>query len=370
MSVPIKIDLNDPTMIFSLAGLSVFTLIATLIVTHLIRHMALRAGIVDAPGGRKQHEKPVPPVGGIAMFIVLLPMMILVGNIFSIQIPWALLLSLAIILIVGLIDDVWEVEARIKFVAHFLVAGILVIGGGAQISTLGNLLGLGELNLGWLAVPFSIACVVYIINAVNMMDGLDGLAGGNALIIFLWFGLSALWHGYGAGGIEIALFCSALLGFLFFNARSPWRKHASVFLGDAGSMGIGVMIAWYAITLSQAPHHVIEPVSVAWVIALPIIDAFGLLVARLKDKKHPFAPDRRHFHHHFINAGFGVGAAVYTILAWSVILGGIGVIGVWVGLPQGGLGWAWVILWLSHAGLTIHSEKFIQILSRFSGRPT
>ena len=277
---------------------------------------------------------------------------------------------MAIILIVGLIDDIWEVEARIKFAVHFLVATILVVGGGAQITSLGNLLGFGEMNLGWASIPFSIACVVYIINAVNMMDGLDGLAGGNTLIIFLWFGLSAVLHGYGAGVLESVLFCSGLLGFLFFNARSPWRAHATVFLGDAGSMGIGVMIAWYAIILSQAPHQVIEPVSVAWVIALPIIDAFGLLVARLKDKKPPFAPDRRHFHHHFINAGFGVGPSVYTILAWSTLLGGVGVFGVAAGIPQSILGWAWVILWLSHAALTIHSEQFIRLLSKLSCKST
>ncbi|HPQ51124.1 MAG: undecaprenyl/decaprenyl-phosphate alpha-N-acetylglucosaminyl 1-phosphate transferase [Alphaproteobacteria bacterium] len=345
-------------------GVSVAAFLVTVIVVALARQLALKLGVVDAPGGRKQHDEPVPPVGGIAIFTIFIAILFGSGIFLSTTIPWALIVSLGIILLVGVIDDAREIDARIKFATHFLVAAILVIGGGAQITSLGNILGFGQMGLGWMSIPFSIACVVYIINAVNMMDGLDGLAGGNALIVFLWFGLSAFWHGETETVFEIAIFCAGLLGFLFYNARSPWRKHAKVFLGDAGSMGIGVMIAWFAITLSQTPHQVIEPVSVAWVIALPIIDAFGLLVARLRDHKPPFAPDRRHFHHHFIHAGFGVASTVYIILCWSAILGAIGVLGVKLGVPHGVLGWAWAVLWLSHAALTIHAKKFIGLLSK------
>lgn len=339
----------------------------TVLAVLLARSLALKWGVVDAPGGRKQHDEPVPPVGGLAIFSVLLTCFAAVGSLYGISLPWALLASLAITLILGVIDDIREVDARIKFAVHFLVASIMVIGGNVQIYTLGDLLGMGELGLGWMAIPFSIACVVYIINAVNMMDGLDGLAAGNTLIIFIWFGLAAFLGDISKPLMEITIFCACLIGFLIFNARLPWNKHAKIFLGDAGSMGLGIMIAWYAITLSQNHRALIEPVSVAWIIALPIIDAFGLLVARLKDKKPPFAPDRRHFHHHFINAGFSVGPAVYTILAWSFILGAIGFIGTMVGIPQGVLGWSWIVLWLSHAAMTIHHEKFIGLLVKLRG---
>lgn len=340
-----------------------------LVLIPLVRKTALKYGFVDSPGGRKQHNEPVPPIGGMVIFSVFLAVMLVSGGIFRIVLPSSLLIALAIILVMGVIDDRRGVNAGLKFAVHFLVAGILVIGGGAELKTLGNLLGFGELTLGWMSIPFSIACVVYIINAVNMMDGLDGLAAGNALIIFAWFGLSALWMGDHKILLEIAVFCSCLLAFLYYNARSPWRNHASVFLGDAGSMGIGVMIAYYAISLTQGHNHEIEPVSVAWIIALPIIDAFGLLVARLKDKKPPFSPDRRHFHHHFIHAGFGVGASVALILGYSALLGAIGFLGEKSGIPDPLLGWAWVALWISHAILTMKHEKFITLLSRFSKTP-
>lgn len=347
-------------------------LIAFLAVMALIpiaRTVALKYGVVDVPGGRKQHEEAVPPIGGIVIFTVLMATMTVLEIFSSFTFPPALFLSLAIIVAVGLIDDIYTVDARLKFLVHFLVAGILVIWGGAKIVVLGNLLGFGNIYLGWMSIPFSIACVVYIINAINMMDGLDGLAGGNAFLVFTWFSLAAFLGGHTEGLIETLTFMAALLGFLFYNARSPWRKHAKVFLGDAGSMGIGVMIAWYAITLSQAQGHVLYPISVAWILALPIIDAFGLLVARLKDGKPPFAADRRHFHHHFVNAGFGVGASVALILGWSALLGTIGFLGTLADVPAYILGWAWVALWVAHTVLTVHSEKFITLLAKLRRKP-
>lgn len=346
-----------------------YPLISCLSVILLIplgHKIAIKHGIVDNPGGRKQHDEPVPPIGGIIIFSVLTVALSIMQITTGMDVPAALFASLGIIVIVGLIDDIHTLDARLKFLTHFAVAAILVIWGGARIESLGNLLGFGTIFLGWLSIPFSIACVVYIINAINMMDGLDGLAGGNAVIISLWFALGA-WQGGDITALaHISIFIAVLMGFLVFNARSPWRSHAKIFLGDAGSMGIGLMIAWFAMTLSQSSGHVMEPVSVAWIIALPIIDAFGLLAARLKDKKPPFAPDRRHFHHHFINAGFGVGKSVSLILLWSACLGGIGVFGAKTGLPAYILGWGWVALWLCHTWLTIHNEKFITRLSKLA----
>lgn len=360
-------EFNDMVMLVTSLYASALTFVATLILIPLIRRLALLSGMVDVPGGRKQHTEPVPPMGGIAIFTVVMAVMIGLGLMANIVFPSALYLALAITLVVGVVDDMRPLDARFKFAMHFLVAAILVVWGGAKIATLGNVLGLGELNLYWLKIPFSIACIVYIINAVNMMDGLDGLAGGNALIIMMWLGLAALLGGQMDIFLMIAVFSAALLGFLFYNARAPWRKSAKIFLGDAGSMGVGIMIAWFAITLSQRHNFALEPISVAWIIALPIVDSFGLLVARIKDKKPPFAPDRRHFHHHFINAGFSVGGAVYTIILWSAVLGAIGFFGIKAGIPAGLLGWGWIALWLTHTLITVKSGRFVALLSKLRG---
>jgi len=277
--------------------------------------------------------------------------------------PWAVFAALALMLVVGIIDDAREVNAKLKFALHFTSAFILVIGGGAQIHSLGNLLGFGEMQLGVFAIPFSVACVVYIQNALNMMDGVDGLAGGQSFLVFAWFLYAAISGGNQDAVLQLSLLMACLGGFLVYNMRSPFLSRARIFLGDAGSMALGLMIAWYAITLTQGTGEVIQPVSVAWLIALPIVDSFGLLVARIRDRKPPFAPDRRHFHHHFAHAGFSAGQTTMIILAYSALLGGIGFFGIRCGVPEYILGWAWVALWMAHTFLTIKSEHFIRLLA-------
>jgi UDP-GlcNAc:undecaprenyl-phosphate GlcNAc-1-phosphate transferase len=329
----------------------------------LVCRLAARFGFVDTPQGRKQHEQPVPPLGGAVIFIVFLAMIIMVG-----QLNWAVLLALALVLVVGIIDDAWEVNSIFKFAIHFLAAFILVLGGGAQIETLGNLLGFGEMTLGWFAIPFSVACVVYIQNAINMMDGMDGLAGGITAMIFSFL----LWAAYSTGqtqaAVELGIILSCLIGFLVYNMRSPFLKHAKIFLGDAGSMALGLMIAWYAITLSQNQNAttMIQPVSVAWLIALPIVDAFGLLAIRLREGRPPFSPDRRHFHHHFAEANIKPNYATPIIICYAACLGLVGFVGIRAGVPVPVLGWLWVALWMSHTYLTMKPHQFIKLLSRHS----
>jgi UDP-GlcNAc:undecaprenyl-phosphate GlcNAc-1-phosphate transferase len=341
--------------------LPIFALTASLFFIPLACKFALKYGFVDAPGGRKTHERPVPPVGGIVVFSVFALFSLFVGADFDGT--WAYYIALFLILITGVIDDRNGVFPWVKFLIHFLAAFVLVIVGDTQIQSLGNLLGTGDIELGWASIPFSIACVVYIINAMNMMDGLDGLAAGKAVIIFAWFFFAALLSGWWEPTILLLIIIASLLGFLFYNFRFRFRRKAIIFLGDAGSMAIGLTIAWFAIQLSQGPMPVISPASVAWIIALPIIDAFGLLVARLKDKKHPFEPDRRHFHHHFIDNGYSVKASVRIILSYGFFLGAIGFLGYVFGIPEWILGWGWIILWLSHALLVMYPNRFKALLA-------
>lgn len=335
----------------------IFAFTIVLLFIPLVCKLADRVGFVDKPTARKQHDHPVPPLGGVVIFSVFLIFMTIWG-----QFPAAVYCSLALILVVGIVDDAWEVNAKLKFALHFLAAIIMVVGGGAQLQSLGDLLGFGPMGMGWFAIPFSIACVVYIQNAINMMDGVDGLAGGNCLLIFAWLAFADMIPDQGAINSQLPILMACLAGFLVYNMRSPILKNAKIFLGDAGSMALGLMIAWYCITLSQGENAVIRPVSVAWIIALPIVDSFGLLITRLKEGRPPFAPDRRHFHHHFANAGFTPAQTTICILSYSAFLGAVGFLGIEWGVPEYILGWGWVALWIGHAFLTIKSDKFIQLL--------
>lgn len=345
--------------------LPLLSLILSLAFVPVVGKLALRNDLVDRPGGRKQHEEVTPYGGGIAIFVVFGFLSFFIAAPF--EDSWAYFIALAMILITGVIDDKTGVNAKLKFAVHFLAAFILVIPGHTQLLTLGDLLGFGDMSLGWAIIPFSVACVVYIINAMNMMDGVDGLAGGKSLIVFLWLMIASFFAELWDVFISLGLIVGAVAGFLFYNMRHPKRKKAGIFLGDAGSMALGLTIAWYCIHLSQAPTAAIPAVSVAWIIALPIIDAFGLLASRLWRGMHPFDPDRGHFHHHFLNAGFTPSQTTLIILGYAAFLGGVGYAGPKLGIAEPVLGWAWVCLWIGHTVLSMKPERFIGFLSRLRG---
>ena len=145
--------------------------------------------------------------------------------------------------------------------------------------------------------------------------------------------------------------------------RYPGRAKASVFLGDAGSMCLGLTIAWYAIGLAKdeaAPA--LEPISVAWVLALPIMDTCAQFYRRMRSGKHPFSPDRGHFHHHFVDAGMSVGRATCAILCLGAVLGAVGYGLAALGVPLLVLTVVWIALLLGHMEVTRKPHIYIRVI--------
>lgn len=326
------------------------------------RRFALKHGFVDQPGGRKTHEGAIPPIGGLVIFSVFILVSLISGKDFIAN--WPLYLGLFLLLGTGYVDDRYYVPASLKFFIHFTAAFLAVVPGDVQLTSLGNMFGAGDLELGWFAPYFSVACIVYLINALNMMDGLDGLAAGKSLVILLWLMMASGFGGQIYALLPMLILSAALLGFLFYNMRHPWRRKACVFMGDAGSMSLGFSLACFCIGLSQGEQAVLEPISIAWILALPIIDAFGLFAMRIKEGRHPFSADRRHFHHHFLNAGFSDGKAVSIILSIGAVFGGIGYFMPLLGVPLYVLTWSWIVLWLCYASLAMKPDGFIRFLAK------
>lgn len=341
---------------------SLIAFFAVLILIPLLRTPARVLGLVDRPGGRKQHVTLVPLTGGLIIFSVYIIIMTVSG--IDLHFYWPLFLGLIILMAMGVIDDRYQLNAWLKFGIQIAVAMLIVLVGHVRLYHLGNLFGMGNFSLGFMSIPFSIAAVTLLINAINLMDGLDGLAGGKSLVVFAWLILACFISGEIAPVYMMAPLVGALLGFLFHNMRSPWRKQASVFLGDAGSMSLGLIIAWFSIALVQDPNPPVVPISVAWILALPIIDACGQFYRRVREGRHPFAPDRGHFHHHFIHAGVPVGASTALILLLGFVLGGIGYVGIMIGIPPIILTLSWIILLLSHMVLSQKPERYIAGVER------
>lgn len=336
---------------------SLIVFFAVLILIPLMRTPARILGLVDRPGGRKQHQTLVPLTGGLIIFTTYIIVMILSG--IDLGFYWPLFAGLFMLMAMGVLDDRYQLNAWIKFAIQISVALLVVLVGNVRLYHLGNLFNLGDFGLGFMSIPFSVAAVTLLINAINLMDGLDGLAGGKSLVVFLWFILACLISGDIAPAYTMAPLALAIIAFLFHNMRSPWRKKANVFLGDAGSLSLGLAIAWFAIALVQDPGPPLVPISVAWILALPIIDACGQFYRRVREGRHPFSPDRGHFHHHFIHAGLPVGTSTMLILLLGFILGAIGYGGIMVGIPPVLLTLSWIALLFSHMILSRKPERYI-----------
>jgi UDP-GlcNAc:undecaprenyl-phosphate GlcNAc-1-phosphate transferase len=212
--------------------------------------------------------------------------------------------------------------------AQIVASLVMIYGGGVMLTDLGNLhLDGALLMLGVMAVPFTIFASIGVINAMNMCDGLDGLSGSIALIALLGFGIANTLWGNLANQYLIVVFAACVASFLMFNLRTLWRSKAWVFLGDAGSMLLGIALTWMAISLSQGPDRVITPSAALWFLMLPIYDAISMMVRRLLKRRSPFDADREHLHHIFLLAGFSVGETV-------TLMSGIAVAGVVLGLSS------------------------------------
>lgn len=341
--------------------------VAVMMLIPPMRLVAIRLGLTDKPGGRKHHEDEVPLIGGLVIFPVFMVLGLFSG--FDIASYWPLFLALSMVLLTGAIDDRYGVGVWIRFFVLLGAASMIVIFGNARLEHLGNLFGFGNLQLGFMSIPFSIIAVTLFINAINLMDGLDGLAAGKSAVVLGWLMLACMLAGFWPPLTHMGILMGCIIGFLFYNMRHPFRSKASVFLGDAGSLSLGLVLAWYCIGLAHEPDPVVIPIMIAWIIALPVIDACGQFYRRVREGRHPFDPDRGHFHHHFVHAGIPVGKSTVMILSWGALLGAIGYFGIYFGVPQPVLTAGWIILLFSHMAVSYKPEMFIAFLSRFGAKP-
>lgn len=338
--------------------------ILTVFLIKVFRKPATQLGLIDHPGGRKRHEEPVPLIGGIAIFCSFCFVVLFLDE--PLRQYSSLFLGMGILLITGILDDLHDISALAKLAMQVLAASLMVIWGGQTIPTLGNFFGMGEVKLGILEIPFTILCTVGLINAINMIDGLDGLAGGMILISLTWIlyctGFSAT-----STNALILLIISSTLGFMICNYRHPWRDRASVFLGDAGSLILGFALAWFTVNLSRETPSV-SPLAFAWILALPIFDAISLMMRRALKKKNPLSPDREHLHHIFMRAGYSSKASVNILIFISFIMGGIGVIGWQIGLPDYILLLLMVMLFSGHLYFVMHAWKIMKVIKKLKSK--
>jgi len=294
----------------------ILAFLATAASISILRPLAKALGWVDKPGGRKHHVKITPIIGGPAMMLGLFA-----GGVGLLEGYEGTVLAACLMFTVGLIDDRFDLSARFKLLTQIGAACALVFMDGLVVRDLGNLVGLGSLPLGTFAVPLTLLAIVGFLNAINMADGADGVAGTIGLTIAGSLLLVAELAGQSPPP-ALALLTTCLLAFLLYNSPFRETRKAKLFMGDSGALMVGTVIAASALTLvTKAPAEgdPIPAMLIAALLAPPVFDCLLLMGRRLSKGRSPMSPDRDHLHHIFERAGLGKRSTALAIGAYLTL---------------------------------------------------
>ena len=299
------------------------SLLSTIIFIVVLFPFAIKTGLLDRPDERRKHHTyPTPLTGGIAFYLATSSTLLFYD--LDLVHKVAFISASTLLFLVGLADDYKGLGVKIRLIAQVAAALIMTEVAGLKITDLGDLLGTGNINLGFFATAFTVFAVVGGINAFNMIDGIDGLAGSLMLVSLTTIATAArlsqnwiLYH-------YCIIFIASVIGFLLFNLRIFGRKNAVIFLGDTGSTLFGFTICWLAIYASQGEAKIMTPTSVLWLMAVPLFDSISTMCRRMRKGLSPFSPDRRHLHHLLAMAGFNANQKLLIIVIFAAILSIIG----------------------------------------------
>ena len=310
-----------PSVELNVIGLVAAALVAALLVsfvsTPVVKALAQKMGAVDVPkDARRMHDHPIPRMGGLAIFFGFM-LSVLVFLPLTEQLR-GMLLGASLIVVLGILDDIYALSAKLKFVVQ-IVAALIAVSQGNVITVLSNPNIFSDdpfWDLGILSVPVTVLWIVGITNAVNLIDGLDGLACGVSTISSMTMLVIALVVAEADVAIIMAALAGACIGFLPYNLNP-----AKIFMGDTGSTFLGFILAVVSIQGLFKFYTFISFAVPFLMLGLPIFDTCFAIIRRLAKGQSPMAPDRGHIHHRLIDMGFSQKQAVAMLYVISAILG-------------------------------------------------
>lgn len=326
--------------------------ICALFALAVLERLAPHLGLIDHPSGHKSHTAPTPVVGGIGLVLVLFgfaPSLVAGEMLDGAKAAW-LFSGIAASAVLGLIDDRHPLGAKSKLCVMLVIFAVTLWGSETVLLSLGELLPGVSIELGQLALPFTLFAAIGVINAFNLIDGMDGLAGSVALCALCGQLLVASLVGAVAWIPFLLVMIAAVGAFLVFNLPLPGRSRARMFMGDAGSLAVGLILLWLSVDLSQAPAGV-APMVMVWLLALPMLDTVATMLLRIREGKSIFEPGHDHFHHLLRAQGMRVGHIVLTATLLSLASGAAG-IGMWLaGVPD----------WVSLAAFLVVTLAYVRL---------
>jgi UDP-N-acetylmuramyl pentapeptide phosphotransferase/UDP-N-acetylglucosamine-1-phosphate transferase len=289
-----------------------------------VAKFAQKRNIVDNPNARKLQRNPVPVMGGVAVFFGLVSGLCVSGIFVNVNELLPVIVAMSVMLCVGVIDDVSELSPWLRFVIEIAVVLMLIFTTHISLDSLQGLWGFYDLPL-WLSAPLTVFAVVGMINAINLIDGVDGLSSGFCMIASIAFGVLFIMTGNYDMAVLTAITMGSLMPFFFHNVFGDRSK---MFIGDGGSLMMGVAMSTYAVAVISVRDEAFDAMPdgmglVAFtmaVMAVPVFDTLRVMTMRILRRTSPFRPDKTHLHHLFIDLGFSHIATTLSVLSLNLLV--------------------------------------------------
>lgn len=301
------------SLLYAIAFVAALAL--SLIMTPLVKRFAVWVGAVDAPNHRKVHTRIMPRLGGLAIYLAFTAALIMVFPAlegYKTNAAWGLLIGGSIIALVGALDDKLELSPKLKLLGQLIAACIVVIGFDLKVELINLPFGSAQ-NLGeWISIPLTIFWIIGVTNAINLIDGLDGLAAGVSAIATVSTLVMAMIMGNVMVIVLCAILLGSILGFLVFNFHP-----AKIFMGDSGALFLGFSLATLSV-LGFKQTTLVSFVVPLLVLGVPLSDTFFAIIRRMINRTPISVADKSHLHHCLLQFGFGHRTTVLIIYGIAV----------------------------------------------------
>ena len=374
----------DMNYLFLLAGYALATIFGMVVIPKILL-VSYKKRLFDVPDSRKVHTTPIPRLGGLSFFpVILITMCLILGIRFTMGFPIENLpvvqilceflffaVGCMMLYLIGVTDDLIGVGYRYKFLVQ-IIAGLLIIFPGEWFNNLGGLFGICHLP-SYLGIPFTLLMIVYITNAINLIDGIDGLASGLSCIALAVLGTMCVAQEEYIYALLAFTTFGVIVPFWFYNVFGNAQRGHKLFMGDTGSLTLGYIISLLVIHLSVVNNsgQVIgnpDMVLACSTLIIPCFDVVRVVLHRLRNGRNPFLPDKNHFHHKLLRTGMRPRMVMITILFISLFFIGLNYLFINI------IGSSWllvldIVLWTAmqlgiNWQIKSHKEKKAEILEK------
>lgn len=331
-----------------------------LVITRVTASMGFRFGLTDAPDARKQHSGTVPLTGGIAIFLTLLSCSLMLDM--PAQGHFGTMAFVAIaVFVLGVWDDIRHINPWLRLAFQYSGGMVMAMYGGIAINNVGNLLAMGDIPLLLLTAPLTALAVAGLSNAYNMIDGIDGLAASMMALPLMVLYALALHSGHPMSNYLLLMIVPVVV-FLLFNLGPDNRLLPKIFLGDGGSLTMGLMVTAALIVSSQGEQAIILPVTALWLVAMPLMDMLATMLRRAKHGRKLMQADRSHLHHTLMDMGFSSRQTLLLLVAYATACALLGL--ALEGTTEYLSLLCYCLLFIGHCALVIKSDAVGKTLGR------